>query len=215
MHKFIVVDGIDGAGKSTIIEFLKKLFEEHNLPIKTAPTIGTSDIGKAIRTSIINNAIPVSEAMEMLAMAACQPAILNDFVLPNIKDNNIILDRYIPSFYAYQVVGLNNGIAKDLYINILSKPEVMEIIPDLYIYCDVSLDVSMERVIERGIIDKFDNFAIEKRERVLDGYNFHATTANNPVTNFKRIIKIDCNLSLEEVYKQVTDIFYSEILKGK
>lgn len=98
----ITIEGIDGSGKSSLLEGLKSELSDLNVVYTREP--GSTWIGEQVRRGIAENIDPVAEA---LLFCADHAAHLGEVIKPSLKENRIIIsDRYTDSRFAYQAVTL-------------------------------------------------------------------------------------------------------------
>ena len=205
---FIVVDGPDGSGKTTIIKHLENLFQKHNLNVVISKPLGGNAFTQAIRDKIVNNKSHVSEELEALCMAASLVDTINNIVKLNLNDGNtVILDRFTASFEAYQVFGKGTELAENLYDQLFID-DTVTVTPDIYFYCDVDIEIANKRIQLRGDSTHFDLADKLYKERVLKGYRKHFSTCDTKITK----VKLDCNDILPEVLNGVSYIFNKFIL---
>ena len=168
--KFIVFEGIDGAGKTTQINQLSKwlndvadLIPENNRLVITREPGGTK-LGEAIRSLLLNTSEKESpdSITELLLYAADRAQHVNTIIRPSLnKGDWVISDRFCGSTLAYQGYGrkLNMKLIKDL-----------EAIATQGIYPDITflLDISVEESIKRRISKKDDRMEKEGRDFLLN-----------------------------------------------
>lgn len=161
--KLIVLEGIDGCGKSTQVELLKRYLEEKGKPVVTGyePTQGLW--GKRIRKAAeVGNRLSPEEETECFLLDRLMHA--EGFIRPALKEGKwVIEDRYYPSTMAYQ------GAAGIEIEKIRMKNEAVAPIPDAAIWLDVPVELALMRVEERGKrIDAFEKKAY--LEKVRENY---------------------------------------------
>ncbi len=137
--KIIIIEGVDGAGKTTQIELLKKKFTDF-IFLKEP---GTTKAGQEIRKVILENNLDIKTEL-MLFYSARNELILNT-ILPLINEGkNIIIDRFELSSYAYQIYG-NEKMTEKNFIDFLSKKIVPPNLIDKYIFLDLNVEIAKER----------------------------------------------------------------------
>jgi dTMP kinase len=149
--KFIVIDGIDGCGKTTMISLMeKKLSEKYSVFTTAEPSQGP--IGQVLRQFLKNN--KVSANIDALLFAADRLWHIENEILPNLNKYDFILsDRYIVSSIAYQSAqkGKIDG-SFDEWVKELNK---FAIPADLYIVLDIEPAEAMKR--RPNFNEKFEN----------------------------------------------------------
>ena len=163
---FISFEGIDGCGKTTQIELLKKYLIEKNYEIIVTLEPGGCDIGKKLREILLFNKGFVSDVAEMFLYLADRAQHIEEIVEKNVNEGRIVLcDRCIDSTVAYQGYGRKGNIEQ---INILNDIATKGIKPDLTIIFDVDLETAQERV--GNTKDRMEKEGFEFHKRVKEGY---------------------------------------------
>ncbi len=140
--KLIVIEGIDGAGKTTFSKALAKILKEKGIDciLSAEPTFGP--YGKKLRELLKNGNISVSEINEYFLKD--RKWHVENILIPALnKGKWIILDRYYLSTIAYQ--GAQGLSLKDLII----ENETIAPLPDLIVFLDLPLDLAFERINNR------------------------------------------------------------------
>ena len=191
--KFIALEGIDGAGKSTLVKALVKKMADAGLPCHGTAEPTKNHIGKTIR-SILAGEIEGDEKTIAALFLADRLDHLNHSsygILPFLqRGTHVICDRYYLSSYAYHVpyVSLDWVIAANALCADLKRP-------DLTFFIDIPVEESMKRLsASRNQLDRFEN---EVRIREVRTNYFSAI---EKVKNDENILIIDgCKPSLEIV----------------
>lgn len=189
--KFITLDGIDGAGKSTNLAVIRRWFESRNLPVLFTREPGGTPVGEALREILLNPETKAGLRAETLMMFAARQQHLEDVILPALADGiHVVSDRFTDATFAYQ--GGGRGVP-------LQDIETLEnwvqggFGPDLTLLLDVPLEVSMARIRQTREKDRFEQEQADFFTRVRAVYLERA--AAHP----ERYALIDGNRSLEEV----------------
>lgn len=191
-------EGIDGSGKSTMINTVKEFLIAQGLTVEVVSPFSATVLGKATRELVLDSSNYVSGNTEVLAMMGSVSA-LSDYMKQSTADF-ILIDRYILSFNAYQVVGRNNKLAKILYTNTKILKTTFDIL------LDVDLSTSKERMKARNIaLDNFDSSGDNFKIAIINGYR------DAIKYNISNIIKVDANKELQEVTDKVIEIFKTHI----
>jgi dTMP kinase len=191
-------EGIDGSGKSTMINTVKEFLIAQGLTVEVVSPFSATVLGKATRELVLDSSNYVSGNTEVLAMMGSVSA-LSDYMKQSTVDF-ILIDRYILSFNAYQVVGRNNELAKILYTNTKILKTTFDIL------LDVDLSTSKERMKARNIaLDNFDSSGDNFKIAIINGYR------DAIKYNISNIIKVDANKELQEVTDKVIEIFKKHI----
>ena len=158
--KFIVIDGCDGAGKSSLVKYLSTQFPGSLTTFEP----GATPFGKRVRELVLDPDFNLSPLTQALLINADRVEHLSDVILPALDEGrHVFCDRFIDSTYAYQSYG--NTSYSDLYnLHKITVPSPLQ--PDLYLILDVTYEVANKRLRDRGNdMNKFDNASIEEHKR--------------------------------------------------
>lgn len=193
--RFITLDGIDGAGKSTNLAVMKAWFEKHKLPVLFTREPGGTPAGEALREILLNPATQVSLRTETLLMFAARQQHLETVILPALKNGtHVVSDRFTDATFAYQ--GGGRGVPlRD--IATLEHWVQGNFRPDLTLLLDVPLEVSMARINQTREKDRFEQEEAEFFNRVREVYLQRAN--EQP----ERYAVIDGSQSLDAVKNQI------------
>lgn len=149
--KLVTIEGIDGAGKTTVIEGTEDIdglrSKMPNAEFTTEPNNDTW-LGEVVRKAISRDEPNVSPTSVFFLFLAEHANHVDEFVKPSLeKDKTVICDRYIDSRYAYQSYELENEIEGDTlkWIRNVQEQKWTKI-PDTTILLDISVDTAMERL---------------------------------------------------------------------
>ncbi len=193
--RFITLDGIDGAGKSTNLAVMKAWFEKHKLPVLFTREPGGTPAGEALREILLNPATQVSLRTETLLMFAARQQHLETVILPALKNGtHVVSDRFTDATFAYQ--GGGRGVPLQ-DIDTLEHWVQGDFRPDLTWLLDVPLEVSMARINQTREKDRFEQEEAEFFNRVREVYLQRAN--EQP----ERYAVIDSSQSLDAVKNQI------------
>ena len=193
--RFITLDGIDGAGKSTNLAVMKAWFERHKLPVLFTREPGGTPAGEALREILLNPATQVSLRTETLLMFAARQQHLETVILPSLKNGtHVVSDRFTDATFAYQ--GGGRGVPLQ-DIAMLEHWVQGDFRPDLTLLLDVPLEVSMARINQTREKDRFEQEEAEFFNRVREVYLQRAN--KQP----ERYAVIDSSQSLDAVKNQI------------
>jgi dTMP kinase len=168
--RFITLEGIDGAGKSTHAGWLAEALTARGLRVVATREPGGTPLGEALRELLLHR--PMTHESEALLMFAARREHVVQVIEPALARGDCVLcDRYTDATYAYQ--GGGHGVAPEL-IGALERYLHPACNPDLTLLFDVSETVSrerLERMQARGrTLDKFECEAQTFFERVRSAY---------------------------------------------
>ena len=194
MGKFITFEGGEGAGKTTLIEGLKKYFDDNKIEYISTREPGGVKVCEEIRNIVKYSTEDISKRAELLLFSASRAELTQRLIRPNLESGKIVLcDRYFDSTRVYQ--GFANGLSDADVMNITNFA-TNGLVPDITFYLDIDPKVAFLR---KGGQDKGDR--IEERDlsyhyMVRDGYIKIAK--NDP-----RFVILDATLSKEVILEQV------------
>ena len=199
---FITFEGIEGSGKSSLIEQLKKYYKSSKLEAFFSKEPGGTDLGKEIRKILLNPKYSFDPTSELLLLLADRAEHVQKIIRPNLQKNKLIFcDRYLDSTLAYQGSGrnLDKKIIKEMF-KVLDFP-----IPDLTILLDVPVQIGLSRARKRNKLDRFEKEDLNFHENVRRSY---LDLAKNDST---RIVIFDSSISEEELFKKAVNLIKSRI----
>jgi len=194
--KFITVEGVEGVGKSTHINFIATYLRERGQTVVTTREPGGTAVAEQIRGVLLHSAKgAVDDVCELLLMFAARASHLRELIIPALEKGDwIVCDRFTDASYAYQ--GGGRGLP-DAHIGQLQRLVQDSLVPDLTLLLDAPLEITAARRRERGMTDRFEAEQTEFFERVQEKYRELA--AKDP----ERIKLIDASGSLEAVEQQI------------
>ena len=196
---FITLEGIEGAGKSTVVDFIADfLSKEGHDVIKTREPGGTI-IGEQIREILLKNEnYTLTYNTELLLVFSARAQHIQEVILPALSSGKIILcDRFTDASYAYQ--GGGRGIDASR-INLLEKWVQGDLRPNLTLLFDLDVSIGMQRTKKRSDADRFEREEINFFEKIRNTYLERAK--NEP----QRFRIINSASSLESVKEQIITI---------
>ena len=199
--KFITLEGVDGAGKSTHINFIKKYLSDRNLNYLFTREPGGTNVGEKLREILLHD--PMTPETESLLMFASRNEHVQKIIKPNLdKGINIISDRFTDATYAYQCGGKNVEISK---ITILRNWVHQDLNPDLTILFDLPIEISLMRLKYNGNLDKFEKESVSFHKKIRNSYLKLAKKEPNRFV----IINGDQNINAiqDEIYLILDKIF--------
>ena len=166
LGKFITLEGVDGAGKTTHIEFIKNYLSELNINYVMTREPGGTALGEKLRDILLHD--EMNPQTETMLMFAARNEHIDKIIRPNlIKGAVVISDRFTDATYAYQAGG--KGV-KDEKIDILKKWVQEDLRPDLTFLFDLSVEVSIERLNQTRKLDKFEREDKSFHKKIREKY---------------------------------------------
>ena len=196
--KFITLEGIDGAGKSTHISWLESVLRSRGKTVIVTREPGGTPLGEALRELLLDNRQVMHAETEALLMFAARREHLDKVIFPAVNRGDwVISDRFTDASFAYQGGGRGLSVKK---LDELERWVQGEFQPDLTFYLDVTVESGRQRTSNIKSADRFEKEQDEFFQRVRDAYLERA--GEFP----QRIRVIDANQSLEEVKKSIEKI---------
>lgn len=196
--KFITLEGIDGAGKSTQLAWITELLQRAGKRVVVSREPGGTALGEQLRALLLDKSMTMHAETETLLMFAARREHLDKVILPALaQDQWVVSDRFTDASFAYQSGGRGLDSAK---LVILEQWVQGALQPDLTLYFDVPADVGQQRVSRGGVVDRFEQEQADFFLRVRAAYLDRAQWFSD------RIKIIDSNRSLPEVKAAVEQI---------
>ena len=190
--KFIVVEGLDGAGKSTAISFVQKFLEQKNVKAIYTREPGGTRVAEDIRALTLNNYQDekVHSDTELLLMYASRVQHIHSLIKPNLDNGvTVVSDRFYWSSMAYQGGGRELGFTK---LDALNANFIKDCEPDLIIYLDIDPLIGLQRAKKVGAPDRIEQAGLEFFERTRAIFK-------SLVQNSNHAVEIDASLSLVDI----------------
>ena len=202
--RFITIEGTEGVGKSTNIQWVKDWLVQNNIPFIATREPGGTPLAESLRELLLaNRAEAVDATAELLMVFAARAQHLNTIIRPALDSGTWVLsDRFTDATYAYQ--GCGRGLSLDT-ITQLENLVQGSLRPDLTLYLDVDVKVGLERARLRGELDRFEQEETAFFERVRQGYL--ERVAENP----HAYAVINAGQDLESVQKDVLEVLNTRL----
>lgn len=199
--KFITLEGIDGAGKSTHLRWIARFLRRRGLKVKVTREPGGTAVGEKLRRLVLGSKRALHPETETLLMFAARREHLDKVIVPALAAGRWVLcDRFTDATYAYQAAGSGVNWKK---IGVLEQWVQEGLQPDLTILFDVSPVVGRQRAGRRKNPDRFEREKGAYYRRVRNAYLRRAR--ENP----RRMRVIDSSRSLSEVDKELEKLLLS------
>ena len=196
--KFIVIEGLEGAGKSTAIAICQQFLAQHNIDFVNVREPGGTPIAEALRTIVKNSHDEdIASETELLLMYAARSQLLHNVIRPALAKGQWVLgDRHDLSSQAYQ--GGGRKIAAST-LTALGDIVLKGLKPDLTIYLDIDPAVGLARAKGRGELDRIEMQALSFFERTRSRYLELAS-------NDERIKTVNAGQSIELVHQDIVAV---------
>lgn len=167
--KFIVIEGLEGAGKSTAIDIVKQVIADLGIEYVCTREPGGTPMAESIRECVKHDWDEnVTVEAELLLMYAARVQLLENTIKPNLAEGIwVIGDRHDLSSQAYQGGGRQIDADK---MSALSKIALNGFKPDITLYLDVEPEEGLKRARGRGELDRIELAGIAFFERTRQRY---------------------------------------------
>ncbi|MCY2927317.1 MAG: dTMP kinase [Planctomycetota bacterium] len=196
MGRFIVIDGPDGAGKSTQIGLLCDYLAAAGAQVVKAVDPGATAVGRKIREILLDHASgPISPMCETMLFMASRAQLMAEIVAPALAAGQVVVcDRFVSSTVAYQgAAGVDEGV-----IRAVAEVAIGGRWPDLTIILDVAVGLTRQRL--GGRADRIEARGDDYFARVREG--FLSQAARSP----ERFAVVDAAATVERVQEQMRNI---------
>jgi dTMP kinase len=200
MGKFITLEGIEGVGKTTNRDYIRRRLEQAGKTCIETREPGGTPLGEALRELLLEHKHEgMSADAELLMMFAARAEHLHKVILPALRAGKVVLcDRFTEATYAYQ--GGGRGL-NDNKIAELEDWVQGDLRPDLTIILDAPVALGRQRAGQRSSPDRIEKEANDFFERVRQTY--HKLARHYP----ERIAVIDASVAIDKVQDQIDHVF--------
>jgi len=197
--KFITVEGGEGAGKSSNLDFIKNLLEQAGIEVVFTREPGGTQLGEDLRELLLGHKhTGMSDDTELLLMFASRAEHLQQKIIPALEQGKWVLcDRFTDATYAYQ--GGGRGISTGRIAQLENWVQG-ELRPDLTLLLDLPVEVGLERAKNRSEPDRFEKEKINFFEKVRAAYL--EISSLHP----QRVKVIDAGQPLDQVQSQIQTV---------
>jgi len=167
---FVVLDGVDGCGKSTQAGLLAEALRTRGREVLHVREPGTTALGESLRTLLLQGGDELDAGTEALLFAAARRHLLRAVIAPALaQGRDVVCERFHSSTYAYQGVagGLGGGLVTELLATFADDPR-----PDLEVILDADVGVAAAR--RGGDRDRIERRGLAYQERVAEAYRAYA-----------------------------------------
>jgi len=193
LGKFITLEGVDGAGKTTHVKFIKKYLSDLGVNFVMTREPGGTLLGEQLREILLHD--EMTPETETLLMFAARNEHIEKVIRPNLTEGKVVIsDRFTDATYAYQSGG--KGV-KEKKIDILKEWVQASLQPDLTFLFDLSVEVSIERLNKTRELDKFEREEKSFHENIRQKYLLLAKVSP------ERFCILNSEESIEEIQNQI------------
>lgn len=199
LGKFIVFEGPDGSGKTTILNNVEKFLREENIDFIITREPGGPKISEDIRDILLSNDnSEMSARTEALLYSASRAQHVDEVIKPNLEKGVLVIsDRFVLSSLAYQGFGRELGYDNVKMINDFATDNLSS---DYTFFFNVDPITVLKRKRNNFVTDRLENESNSYHNRVYYGYQEIMKRSDD------NLIIIDASKSIEEVTNQTLDM---------
>jgi len=196
--RFITLEGMDGAGKTTHLEWLKERLQDRGIPLKVTREPGGTALGESLRGLLLDSHEPRQPETEALLMFAARSEHIAQVIAPALAAGQWVLcDRFTDATYAYQAGGSGMDWSR---IAELERWVQGDLQPDLTLYFDLAPEIGKTRTRAAREPDRFEREKLDFYGRVRAAYQKRAQ--EHP----ERIRVIDAARTISEIQVELEKI---------
>jgi dTMP kinase len=194
--RFITIDGVEGAGKSTQIDLICSYLQRKGIKVVRTREPGGTDVGEKIRSVLLDvDNQEMHSDTELLLMFSSRNELIQNKIIPALDNGSwVVSDRFTDASFAYQ------GGGRMLNLDRIAKLEewvLGDFQPDLTLLLDISVEIGMTRIEARAAKDRIE---LEERaffERVRSVF------INRSEAFPKRIKLIDASGTINDIHEKI------------
>ncbi|WP_147695648.1 dTMP kinase [Vogesella mureinivorans] len=193
--RFITLEGLDGAGKSTHLAFIRRYLEQAGIDTVFTREPGGTPLGEKLREILLDIDTEATLDTETLLMFASRQELVSSLIRPSLAAGRwVVSDRFTDATFAYQ--GGGRGVPAER-IAILEHWVQQGLQPDLTLLLDVPLEVSQARLSQSRLPDRFEREREDFHQRVRQMYLARAQA--NP----GRFVVIDARGDIDTIQQHI------------
>jgi len=201
---FITLEGVEGAGKSTLGELLRNRIASDGTEVVLTAEPGGDVVAERIRKLVLDSVNVITDRAELLLFEAARAQHVDNVILPALARGSVVIcDRFTDSSIAYQ--GYARGIGAKT-VQMLNDYATRGLKPDLTILLDISARVGLKRMRRT---DRLSSEGIAFHIAVRDGYLSAAESEPD------RFVVIDASKGVDEVLQIAMDAINNRFLPGE
>lgn len=195
---FVTLEGVEGAGKSTQIPYIRALLEASGITVHCTREPGGTELAEAIRGLLLDPGYSVGIEEELLLMFAARASHLRESIVPAIgRGEWVLCDRFTDASFAYQ--GGGRGVDQAVIAS-LEQFVQKDTRPDHCLLFDLPVEQGLARAKSRGEQDRFELEEVAFFERIRAAYLQRAAAMPD------RYSVIDASKPIDEVKMQIEHV---------
>lgn len=202
---FIVLEGPDGSGKSTMSQMIASYLEDKGYNIVFTREPGGTPISEKIRDIILDNKnSEMADTTEALLYAAARAQLVAEKIKPLLENGKtIICERFVYSSLVYQGIGRNLGVNN---IKMINDFGLQGIAPDIVLFFDIDPEKALKRKIIINGGDRLEQEDISFHRAVYDGYK-------EIINKYPQIKIINAERTKEEIFQEIKSIIDENLIR--
>ncbi|HCM48901.1 MAG TPA: dTMP kinase [Colwellia sp.] len=204
--KFIVIEGMEGAGKSSAIAVIESTLNKYGIEYVNTREPGGTPLAEALRNMVksVDHQEKLTVETELLLMYASRSQLLANKILPALAAGKwVIGDRHDLSSRAYQ--GGGRGFDEAI-MNTISDITLKGFRPDITLYLDIDPHIGLSRAKARGDLDRIE---LEQMEFFIRVHNKYRELAKQD----ESIITVDASQAMLKVHQDIEKSVIAFIVK--
>ena len=218
MGLFVVLEGVDHTGKSTLIKNLQKQLQDKGLHCVTTFEPGKTLAGQKLRDLLVNAKTRIHPETEFLLFLTDRYQHYNSFIIPQLKSTNVdvvICDRYFYSTFVYQ--GEHKGVNTSLIYEFHERLGLFKHTPDLVFFIHSNSQTLINRLQQKkkktNGVDRFHNDqGVQYFDRIQ---TFYSKVFKKHTNLYNKLVKIDTEKPLQDNVQKMKDIIIENVQKNK
>jgi dTMP kinase len=208
--QFLTIEGGEGVGKTTNIQFVQSILEQHNIPFIQTREPGGTPLAEELRELLLaKRDEPFDPVAELLLMFAARAQHVSQVIKPALASGKwVICDRFTDATFAYQ------GGGRQLDWQVITQLEqsaLNNFKPDKTLLLDVAPEVGMKRAAARSDFDRFESEQMAFFKRVRDAY---LKRKNDDPERFLMIDASKDLVTVQSSIKQSLERFIKQVKHG-
>ncbi|MBA1149206.1 dTMP kinase [Ectothiorhodospiraceae bacterium WFHF3C12] len=197
--RFITIEGLEGAGKSSCLDFVRSHLAAAGHPPLMTREPGGTPLAEAIRELLLDHRFAgMDVSTEVLLVFAARAEHLSKVIRPALARGEwVVCDRFTDATYAYQGGGRELGADRVAALEAWTQGELR---PDLTVLLDVPVSIGRDRASQRGAPDRFEVERDAFFERARTAYLAQAEAEP------ERVHVVDASLPVKSVQSQLERI---------
>jgi len=170
---FITFEGIEGSGKSTLMQRVERELRERGEDVLQTREPGGTALGDEVRKIFLDPAQKIGPMAEVMLLCASRSQLCNEVIRPALRAGRTVLcDRFFDSTIAYQGYGRGMDVEELLQVCLTATSGLT---PDLTFILDLPPEVALPRVAERAAsgghaVDRMERESLDFHRAVREGY---------------------------------------------